>query len=265
MEEELRLFAVIAFIFLVVFFTTIYSGQHLVAAWAMTLTLGVVWLCTSMFALIPAYFNHKYRIFEQALLVESSKEHSPPQIQAKFDPKAPWYTSARIATSVISMITLWYVLVTILPTPLGGQVDKIEIIHAGRSLTLIALLIFLSAFVLTLIALPVTFRMNMRQSRIIFRTITKAVNFGFGLSSLGSAIVWYTMCARVVGAAQYNHRFVRYDVYRSLDAVWAVIVLSFISLFIWDFCFKGEVLQLKTLKTKYLSILAERISADDLS
>ena len=228
----------------------------------MTLTLGVVWLCTWMFALIPAYFNHKFWLSEPSL-IESSKEDFPPHLPAKSDPRAPWYVSAQIATSVISMITLWYVLVTILPTPLGGQVDKIEIIHASRKLTLIALLIFLSAFVLTLIALPVKFWRNRLQSRIRIRSITESINFGFGLSSLGSTIVWYAMCARVVGAAEYNHIFEIYDVYRSLDAVWAVLVLSFISLFIWDFCFKGEILQLKTLKTKYLSILTERSSADE--
>ena len=260
----MRLLAVIALIVLVIFFTTTYVGQHLVAAWAMTLTLGLIWLCTWLFALIPAYFNHKFRMSEHSL-IKSSNEDFPPHLPARFDTESPWYVSARIATSVISMITLWYVLVTILPTPLGGQVDRIEIIHACRKLTLIALLIFLSAFVLTLIALPVIFWKNIWQSRIRIRTITKSINFGFGLSSLGSAIVWYTMCARVVGAAQYNHRFERYDVYRSLDAIWAVIVLSFISLFIWDFCFKGEVLQLNTLKTKYLSILAERSSAKEQS
>ena len=65
------------------------------AAYAMTLTLGVVWLCTWMLALIPEYFNHKFRLSEQSLL-ESSKKHSPPHLQVKFDPKVPWHVSARI-------------------------------------------------------------------------------------------------------------------------------------------------------------------------
>ena len=247
----MRLLAVILFIVITVFLTTIYVGQHLVAAWAMILTIGVIWGLTWIYALVPTYFNHKMRFYERCIS-ESSTEQSPPHLLAKFNHRKSLYVSAQIATSVVAMMTLWYVLVTTLPTHIGGQVDQIEIIHFGGTLMLTALLMIFGGCMLTLLALPITFGRELSQSRRGFKVITKAVNLGFGTAALGSAIVWYTMCARVVGAAHYSYRSDFWEVYRSVDAVGAVIGLSLISILIWDFCFEGKVLQLKTLKSKYI-------------
>ena len=231
-----------------VFLTTIIVGQHLAAAWSISLTMGVIWPFAWICAFIPSYFNHRIYHYEQTILA-SSEEQSIPQSTIISNQNKPAYLSAQIATSIVTTILLWYILVTLLPANSGGQVDKYEVIIFCRTLMQAALTILCLSFMLSLLILPVTFLMNLWKSRKVLRAITWAVNLGFGIISLGSVIIWYAMCARVVGTAYFTYLRDFWKVYRSPESMGAVIILTLIAVLVWDFCFEGRILQLKNLKS----------------
>jgi hypothetical protein len=233
---------------------TLLTGRHLESAFFVFISVFLVWCCMWLFSLITNYFDTQnpsnqnesnssadFIINEKGVKSDTNQKHT--------NRKSLRLIASQTATSIVTMITMCYCLISILSALNVYRFTNAELASASISLGFVSVLMIIAGVGFSLVALPVTFILMIFRVEAVdqpSKALNGAVGFGFGLASLYGPISWYVMCARVagdVGFKEYRNAPECWDVQFSFGGLFVFIILSILSLMIWDYNKQGEVFQ----------------------